>query len=184
MDLQQSNFILKKCLLKATWECLRAPCSCFGLLKSEGVSNEPPTVPSVQHFLSGVKVHHGVVAILVYKLYVRVPLFSCLGVISKVDSGGIIVIFVNTVDYSTGYKSIAHGGLWFCKKRARPALDKWIVRESVTPLSCTQIRKSFSEYDSEWNTTLVFHSETYEWNFSTRSLFLRMSGFLGSWFST
>ena len=184
MDLQQSNFILKKCLLKATWECLRAPCSCFGLLKSEGVSNEPPTVPSVQHFLSGVKVHHGVVAILVYKLYVRVPLFSCLGIISKVDSGGIIVIFVNTVDYSTGYKSIAHGVHWFCKKRARPALDKWIVRKSVTPLSCTQIRKSFSEYDSEWNTTLVFHSETYEWNFSTRSLFLRMSGFLGSWFST
>ena len=70
-------------------------------------------VPSVQHFLSGVKVHHGVVAILVYKLYVRVPLFSCLGIISKVDSGGIIVIFVNTVDYSTGYKSIAHVIRWF-----------------------------------------------------------------------
>ena len=150
----------KKCLLKATWECLQAPCSFFGLLESEGVSNESPVVPSVQHFLSGVIVHHGVVAILVYKRYLRVPLFSCLGVISKVDSGGISVILVNTVDYSTGYKSIAHGTLCFCKKRGRLALDKWIVRKSVTPPSCTQIRKSFLEYDSEWNTTLVFHWET------------------------
>ena len=96
----------------------------FGLLKSEGVSNEPPTVPSVQHFLSGVIVHHGVVAKPVYKLYVRVPLFSCLGVISKVDSSGTGAMFVNTVDYSTGYKSIAHVALWFCKKRERLALDK------------------------------------------------------------
>lgn len=131
----------KKCLLKATWECLQAPCSCFGLLKSEGVSNDSPVVPSVQHFLSGVIVHHGVVVKPVYKLYVRVPLFSCLGVISKVDSGGIILIIVNTVDYSTGYKSIAHVALWFCKKRERLALDKWIVRKSVMPPSCTQIRK-------------------------------------------
>lgn len=141
-------------------------------------------VPSVQHFLSGVIVHHGVVVKPVYKLYVRVPLFSCLGVISKVDSGGIIFIIVNTVDYSTGYKSIAHVALWFCKKRERLALDKWIVRKSVMPPSCTKIRKQFSEYDSEWNTPLVFHSKTYEWNFSTRSLFLGMSSFLGSWFST
>ena len=131
----------KKCLLKATWECLQAPCSCFALLKSEGVSNESPGVPSVQHFLSGVIVHHGVVVKPVYKLYVRVPLFSYLGVISKVDSGGINVIIVNTVDYSTGYKSIAHVALWFCKKRERLALDKWIVRKSVMPPSCTKIRK-------------------------------------------
>ena len=124
MDLQQSNFILQKMSPKSNLRVPPSSICLFGLLKSEGVSNEPPTVPSVQHFLSGVIVHHGVVAILVYKLYVWVPLFSCLGVISKVDSGGIIVIFVNTVDYSTGYKSIAHGVLWFCKKRARPALDK------------------------------------------------------------
>ena len=146
----------KKCLLKATWECLQAPCSCFGLLKSEGISKESPIVPSVQHFLSGVIVHHEVAVILVYKLYVRVPLFSCLGVISKVDSGGIRNRVVNTVDYSTGYKSIAHGVHWFFEKRERLALEKWIVRKSVTPPSCTQIRKSFSEYDSEWNTNWYF----------------------------
>ena len=93
-------------------------------MKSEGVSNESPVVPSVQHFLSGVIVHHGVVAILVYKLYVRVPLFSFLGVISKVDSGGIGAIVVNTVDYSTGYKRIAHVVHWFCEKREGLALDK------------------------------------------------------------
>lgn len=151
----------KKCLLKATWECLQAPCSCFALLKSEGVSNESPGVPSVQHFLSGVIVHHGVVAVLVYKLYVRVPLFSCLGVISKVDSSGIGSIVVNTVDYSTGYKSIAHVDHWFCETRERLALVKWMARKSVMPPSCTQITKSFSEDDSEWSTTLVFHSETY-----------------------
>ena len=125
MDLQQSNFILQKMSPKSN---LRVPISSlflfFGLLKSEGVSNEPSIVPSVQHFLSGVIVHHGVVVKPVYKLYVRVPLFSYLGVISKVDSGGINVIIVNTVDYSTGYKSIAHVALWFCKKRERLALDK------------------------------------------------------------
>ena len=151
----------KKCLLKATWERLQAPCSCFGLLKSEGVGNDSPVVPSVQHFLSGVIVHHGVVAILVYKLNVRVPLFSCLGVISKVDSSGIGSIVVNTVDYSTGYKSIAHVDHWFCETRERLALVKWMARKSVMPPSCTQITKSFSEDDSEWSTTLVFHSETY-----------------------
>ena len=120
----------EKCLLEASWEYLRPPCSFFGLLESEGVSNEPPTVPSVEHFLSGVIVHHGVVAILVYKLYVRVPLFSCLGVISKVDSGGIGAKVVNTVDYSTGYKSIAYVVHWFCEKRERRTLDQWMVRKS------------------------------------------------------
>ena len=125
MDLQQSNFILQKMSPKSN---LRVPISSlflfFGLLKSEGVSNEPSIVPSVQHFLSGVIVHHGVVAVLVYKLYVRVPLFSCLGVISKVDSSGIGSIVVNTVDYSTGYKSIAHVDHWFCETRERLALVK------------------------------------------------------------
>ena len=54
-------------------------------LKSDGVSDLTPVVPSVQHFLSGVVVHHDVVAILVGELYVGVPLFSSFGVVSKVD---------------------------------------------------------------------------------------------------
>ena len=44
-------------------------------LKSKGVSNLTVFVPSVQHFFSGVVIHHGVVAILVCELYVGVPLF-------------------------------------------------------------------------------------------------------------
>ena len=174
-------YFVEKCLLEASWECLRPPCSFFGLLESEGVSNEPPTVPSVQHFLSGVIVHHGVVAILVYKLYVRVPLFSCLGVISKVDSGGIGAIVVNTVDYSTGYKSIAYVVHWFCEKRERRTLDQWMVRKSESQWRPLHVPKSY-EYDSEWNIILVFRSETYSWNLFTRSLFLRMSNFLRSCF--
>ena len=65
-------------------------------------------IPSVQHSFSGVVVHHGVVAVLVCELYVGVPLFSCLSVVSKVDGSGIGTILVDTVDHSTGHKSIAH----------------------------------------------------------------------------
>ncbi len=73
-------------------------------------------VPSVQHSFSGVVVHHGVVAVLVCELYVGVPLFFCIGVVSKVDCGGIGVIGVDTVDHSTGDESIAHRTHWFCAK--------------------------------------------------------------------
>ncbi len=84
--------------------------------KSDGVGNLTPAVPSVQHSFSGVVVHHGVVAVLVCELYVGVPLFSCLGVVSKVDGSGPATIGVNTVDHSTGHKSIAHRTHWLCAK--------------------------------------------------------------------
>ena len=85
-------------------------------LKSDGVGNLTPVIPSVQHFLSGVVVYHGVVAVLVCELYVRVPLFSCLGVVSKVNGSGIGVIGIDTVDHSTDHKSIAHRAHRLCGK--------------------------------------------------------------------
>ena len=94
-------------------------------LKSKGVSNLTLVVPSVQHFFSGVVVHHVVVAVLVCELYVGVPLCSCLGVESKVDGSGIAVIVVDTVNHSTDNKSITHRAHWFCTKTMRrKALDK------------------------------------------------------------
>ena len=78
-----------------------------------------PGVPSIQHFFSGVVIHHGVVAVLVCELYVGVPLLSCLGVVSKVDGSRLAVITVDTVDHSTGHKSIAHRFHWFCTKTKR-----------------------------------------------------------------
>ncbi len=83
-------------------------------LKSDGVGDLTLVVPSVQHSFSGVVVHHVVVAVLVCELYVGVPLFSCLGVVSKVDGSGIVVIVVDTVDHSTGDKGIAHRTHWLC----------------------------------------------------------------------
>ena len=85
-------------------------------LKSERVSHLTPVVPSVQHFFSGVVIYHGVVPILVCELYVGVPLFACLGVVSKVDGSGLAVIVVDTVDHSTDNKSIAHRAHSFCTK--------------------------------------------------------------------
>ena len=94
-------------------------------LKSERVSNLSSVVPSVQHFFSGVVVHHGVVAILVCELYVGVPLFSCLCVVSKVNGSGPAAMAVDTVDHSTDNKSIAYRAHWFCRKTIkRKALDK------------------------------------------------------------
>ena len=61
------------------------------------MSNLTLVVPSVQHFFSGVVIHHGVAAILVCELYVRAPLFSCLGVVSKVDGGGLAAVAVNII---------------------------------------------------------------------------------------
>ena len=77
-------------------------------LKSKGVSHLTLVVPSVQYFFSGVVIHHGVVAVLVCELYVGIPLFSCLGVVSKVDGSGPAVVAVDTVDHSTGHKSIPY----------------------------------------------------------------------------
>jgi len=85
-------------------------------LKSDGVSDLTLVIPGIQDFFPGVVVHHGVVAVLVCELYVGVPLFSCLGVISKVNGSGLAVIAVNTVDHSTGHKRIAHRVHYFCPK--------------------------------------------------------------------
>ena len=42
-------------------------------LKLDGISDQTPVVPGVQHSFSGVVVHHGVVAVLIGKLNVGVP---------------------------------------------------------------------------------------------------------------
>ena len=46
-------------------------------------------VPGVQHFFSGIVGHHGVVVVLIGELNIGVPLFSSLGVVSKVDGRGL-----------------------------------------------------------------------------------------------
>ena len=84
-------------------------------LKSDGIGDLTPVIPSVQHFLSGVVVHHGVVAVLVGERYVGVPLFSSLGVVSKVDGCGPAAVSIDSVDHSTGDKSISHVFHFFCK---------------------------------------------------------------------
>ena len=85
-------------------------------VKNDRVSDQTLAIPGIQDFFPGVVVHHGVVAILVCELYVGVPLFSCLGVVSKVDGGGLAVVAVDTVDHSTGHKRISHRIHWFCPK--------------------------------------------------------------------
>ena len=84
--------------------------------KSDRVSDQTPVIPGIQHFFPGVVVHHGVVAILVYEMYLGVPLSSCLGVVSKVDSSGTGAILVDTVNHSTDHKRIAHISHSFCSK--------------------------------------------------------------------
>ena len=83
-------------------------------LKGDGVSDLTLCVPSVQHSFSGVVVHHGVVAVLVCELNVGAPCFTSLGVVSKVDGSRLGAIAINTVDYSTGDKSISHRVHLFC----------------------------------------------------------------------
>ena len=78
------------------------------LVKGDGISDQILVVPGVQHFFSGIVVHHGVVAELIGELNVGVPLFSSLGVESMVDGCCPGVIGVNTVDHPTGHKSISH----------------------------------------------------------------------------
>ena len=58
-------------------------------LKSDGISDQTLVVPGVQHSFSGVVVHHGVYPELIGELNVGVPLFSSLGVVSKVDGCGL-----------------------------------------------------------------------------------------------
>ena len=79
-------------------------------LKSDGIGDLTPVIPSVQHFLSGVVVHHGVVVVLIGELYVGIPLPSSFGVVSKVDGSGPGVVTVNSIDHSTGDKSVSHAG--------------------------------------------------------------------------
>ena len=57
-------------------------------LKSDGISDQTLVVPGVQHSFSGIVVHHGVATELIGELNVGVPLFSSLGVVSKVDGCG------------------------------------------------------------------------------------------------
>ena len=47
-----------------------------------------PVIPGVQYSFSGVIGHHGVGPELIGELNVGVPLFSSLGVVSKVDGCG------------------------------------------------------------------------------------------------
>ena len=118
-------YFVRKCIYKAVnqsksftsiaWFCF--PFKFFTnllFLKGERVSNKTFVVPSVQHSFPGVIVHHGVVAILVCELYVGNPLFPCLGVISKVDGSGFAAVTVDTVNHSTGHKSISHMGHLLC----------------------------------------------------------------------
>ena len=84
-------------------------------LKRDGISDLMPAIPSVQHFLSGVVGHHGVVAVLIGELYVGIPLPSSFGVVSKVDGSGPAAVVVNSVDHSTGDKSISHIFHTFCE---------------------------------------------------------------------
>ena len=65
-------------------------------------------VPSIQHFLSRVVIHHAVVAILLFELYVGFPLFSSFGVVSKVDGSGLAIVLVDSVNHSAGDKNISH----------------------------------------------------------------------------
>ena len=58
-------------------------------LKSDGISDQTLVVPGVQHSFSRVVVHHVVGAVLICELNVGVPLFSSLGIVSKVDGRGL-----------------------------------------------------------------------------------------------
>ena len=101
------------------------PCFCFPspadhvmnlmFLKSDGIGDLTAVVPSVQHLLPVVVVHHGVVAVLVCELYVGIPLPFSLGVVSKVDGCGPAVVRIDSVDHSTGHKSISHAFHRFCE---------------------------------------------------------------------
>ena len=75
-----------------------------------------PVVPSVQQFFSGVVVHHIAGTVRSFVLYVGVPLFSCLCVVSKVDGSGPGATGIDTVDHSTNHKGIGYRAHYFCAK--------------------------------------------------------------------
>ena len=77
-------------------------------LKRDGISDQTPVVPGVQHSFSGVVGHHGVVAELIGERNVGVPCNPSFGVVSKVDGRGPRIIAVDTVNYSAGHKCISH----------------------------------------------------------------------------
>ena len=84
-------------------------------LKSDGIGDLTLVIPSVQHLLSGVIVHHGVGAVLVGELYVGIPLPSSFSVVSEVNGSGPAALTINSVDHSTGDKSISHADHAFCE---------------------------------------------------------------------
>ena len=75
-------------------------------LKSKGISDLALVIPSVQHFLPWIVIHHSVAAILIDELYVGVPLSSGLRVVRKVNCGESGAVTVNGVYNSTSNKSI------------------------------------------------------------------------------
>ena len=76
-----------------------------------------PAIPGVQQSFSVVVVHHGVVAVLIYELYVWVPLCSILGVVSKVDGSEIVIKVIDKVNHSTGHKGVSYISHLFCFKQ-------------------------------------------------------------------
>ena len=90
--------------------------------KSDGIGDLTLVIPSVQHFLSGIVVHHGVLAVLIGERYVGIPLPSSFGIVSKVDGSGPAAVTINSVDHSTGDKSISHRAHTLCelKKNMKP----------------------------------------------------------------
>jgi len=130
-----------------------------------------PVVPSVQYFFAGVVIHHGVVAVLVCELYVGVPLFSCFGVISKVDGSGSGVIGVDTVDHSTGHKSIAHRSHWFyLKEKSVQWVERYVLTMSVNLIQQLlvneQYQQDYFQETSLFGGSLLYESITEECNWS------------------
>ena len=82
-------------------------------LKSDGIGDLTPAIPSVQHLLSGVIVHHGVVAVLVGELYVGIPLPSSFSVVSEVNGSGPAAVTINSACRSL-HRRQKHFPCWSC----------------------------------------------------------------------
>ena len=72
----------------------------------KGISDLAIVIPTVQHFLPWIVIHHAVDAILIDELYVGVPLSSGLRVVRKVNCSESVAAVVNGVYNSTSNKSI------------------------------------------------------------------------------
>ena len=103
-------------------------------LKSEGVRHLKPVVPSVQHFFSGVIVHHVAAAVHPFVLNVGVPLFSCLCVVSKVDGSSLGAAGIDTVDHSTDHKGIGYRVHWLCANTCRLELTSECMKYHIFEL--------------------------------------------------